>query len=147
MCNIFKLIGLLTVGYFIFTHFVGGVLSKLYVVSVGLKLGSVATSGIPFTLPISIRNDSQTAIPIKGFEGTLLYGSTPIAPVLILSPVTISAQQVTTIDVKSQIKFSDLASDIVDLISSGQLLNNLRLVGDLFYEGISIPIDQVIKII
>jgi LEA14-like dessication related protein len=135
------------IGWFILSHLASSVISKLSISNVSIKLGSLSASGLPIFLPITIQNNSSASIPLHGFDGLLFYGSHPIAPVIINKAVTISANQSTTIEVRSFINILDLASDLYQIIVTKKFLDNLRLVGNLQYHGITIPVSQVIKII
>ncbi len=142
-----NIIGVVALGWFILSHLASSVISKLSVSNVSIKLGSLNASGLPIIIPITIRNNSDTSIPVNSFDGLLFHGSTAIAPVIIDNPINIAAKQSTTVDVRSFINILDLASDLYNIIVSKNFLDNLRLVGNLNYYGISIPVSSVIKII
>lgn len=147
MRNILAIIGVAAIGWFLLSKLVNNVISAISFESVGLKLGGLTPSGLEISVPITLRNNTNLSIPIESFRGSLIYGTQEIAPVFINVPTTINAQASSTIQVESKISFLAAAQDLLDLINSKQYLNNLRLVGQLSYQGVGIPIDHVIKII
>lgn len=147
MKNLLAVIGAFALGWFALNKVFNHVASSLYVHSVGLRVGSFDFTGLKLTIPITIENRSGVSIPINSFRGNIFYGVQDIAPVFINNKITIAAKELTTINVETLIKIKDTAQNILDLIASNEYLNNLRLVGLLNYEGIELPIDQVIKII
>lgn len=147
MRNILAIIGVAAIGLFILNKLVNRVISAISVDRVGLSFGALTAAGLDITVPITIKNNSDLTIPIDSFRGQLIYGAQEIAPVFINVPVSIKSHESSTLKVESRINFVDVARDVLDLINSKQYLNNLRLVGTLQYEGVGLPIDQVITII
>jgi LEA14-like dessication related protein len=147
LSSLLKLLAVLGIGYVVFSSFLSGVISKLSLDSASIRFGNFTLQGVAVTVPLTIRNDSSTAIPIQGFEGAIYYGNEPLATLLRTDPVSITANALTTVNVDSTILFVNLAEDIINIIKTKSFSNNLRLVGDLFTEGIIIPINQVVTII
>ncbi|MEI2693707.1 MAG: hypothetical protein V9E90_01425 [Saprospiraceae bacterium] len=147
MKNILAVIGAFALGWFALNKVFNHVASSIYVHSVGLRVGSFDLTGLNLTIPITVENRSNVSIPINSFRGNIFYGVQDIAPVFINNKITIAAKAMTVIQVETLIKIKDTAQNILDLIASNEYLNNLRLVGLLNYEGVELPIDQVIKII
>lgn len=147
MRNVLAIIGTLSIGLWLLSKLANKLVSEISVSNVGLSFGSLSPTGIDFTLPISFTNNTSLTIPIESFRGSLIYGAQEVAPVLINIPSSIKAHSTSTINVDSRIQFPVVAQNILDLVRSGQYLNNLRLVGVLTYKGIGIPIDQVVTII
>lgn len=147
MRNVLAIIGTISIGLWLLSRLANKIVSEISVTNVGLSFGTLGPTGVDFTLPISFANNTSVSIPIESFRGSLIYGTQEVAPVLINLPSSIKANSTSTIHVDSRIQFTQVAQNILELVRSGQYLNNLRLVGVLTYKGIGIPIDQVVTII
>lgn len=147
MRNLFTFIGIAAIGLFVLNKLFNAIADSITIKDVAIKFGSLDLTGLKIQVPLTIQNNSDISIPVESFRGQIIYGAQEIAPVMINVPHTIDAHNTSVLTVDSKINFLEIAQDILDLINSGQYLNNLRLVGILTYKGIGIPIDRMITII
>lgn len=147
MQKIFAILGFLALGLFIAQKTLNSVLSRISIKGIRVNIGSPNVTGIPIKVKLDLENLSGLSIPLDQFNGVLMLTGQPVAQVNINQPTIIDANSLTTLNIDSQIRFADIAQDILDLIKNKNFSTDMRLVGDLYTEGIRIPIDQVITII
>lgn len=134
-------IGVLTLGYVLFTSLARSVANNLSLVKATVKIGSLSLSGLSLKVNLHIKNNTALAIPVDGFSGFVHYGNHQIAPVDIRRSYVIQPSAISIITIDSLIQFSKLSTAIVDIIKSGAYLNALKLKGLMEFENLSIPVD------
>lgn len=146
MRNTLTVIGVLAIGAFLLNRFFHSVKSSLSIQSVNLKIGSLGALFIPVTTQVKVSNQSSVPIRLNSFIGDIYYGIEPVAPVIIQN-LNIEPNTISDISIQSQISIADTAQSILDIIQSKQYISNFRLVGTINFNGLSLPVDQVITII
>ena len=86
-------------------------------------------------------------IPIQGFTGRLLYGSYPLANIVLGEAMTIRGNDTSTLVSQVNVNFLDLGQNIVQLVQSGEFLHGLRLKGTLRAFDFNVPINTPINIV
>lgn len=115
-------------------------------VASGIKFSvtGAGPQGVNFQLITPILNSSNVSIPVGRFDGQLYYGSTPIAEVDLPQPTYLSAGGTTSMILTGRINFQEVWSGIEQIWKAGDITQNLKLVGKLYYGEnmtLSIPIE------
>lgn len=147
MRSLLTIIGILGIGFLLLKQEVQGFFSKLAINSVSLKYGGFTAPGIPLTIQVEIKNNSNLSIEMEGLDAVISYNGIDLAPVFIIEPVSITANSFAIIPFKTIIRIADLSADVLEIVTNKLFINNPRLKGNLYAEGISFPVDQVITII
>ncbi|MBK6546402.1 MAG: hypothetical protein IPG12_14190 [Saprospiraceae bacterium] len=141
MKNVLSFVGLFFIGYILVTSIAKKVANNLSLVKATVKFGSISFNGVSVTANLHIQNNTSLAIPLQGFNGYIVYGASPVAPVIINRSVVIEPNRISIISIDSFIDFQKIGLSIADIIKRGEYLSSLRLKGSLAYESLSIPID------
>lgn len=144
---ILKLIGIGAIGWFLFSRFTNKISDGISFEKARLKWGSLTFNGISITVILRFFNANGFGIPIDGFEGQLMYGSIPLSRISLISPVTLTSNAATDINIDATIFWEQLADNIVTQIRNKQLLQPIRIVGRVVVKGIGVPVDYQLEII
>ncbi|MCC7026724.1 MAG: LEA type 2 family protein [Saprospiraceae bacterium] len=144
---ILKLIGIGAIAWFLFSKFANKISDGISFEKARLKWGSITINGITVTVILRYFNANGFSIPIDGFEGQLMYGSIPLSRISLPSPVTLTSNAATDINIDATIFWDQLAGNIVTQIQNKQLLQPIRIVGRVVVKGIGVPVDYQLEII
>lgn len=122
------------------------IISKVYVKRVAAKDVKLTWTGLTGKILIEIQNNSNISVTLTGFVGKAYYGAYPLADLTIASPVTIATESSTIILVDVRTDYSQLPQTVSDIIQSGQYISALKIKGNLYGEGVSLPIDYTISL-
>lgn len=144
---ILKLIGIGAIAWFLFNKFANKISDGISFEKARLKWGGITVNGITVTVILRYFNANGFSIPIDGFEGQLMYGDIPLSRITLPSPVTLTSNAATDINIDATIYWDQLAGNIVTQIQNKQLLQPIRIVGRVVVKSIGVPVDYQLEII
>jgi len=128
---------------------IGSVSKNINGIKDSLSFGRITSSGVSptlntvtFNLAIDVVNGSDTALPFDSFDGNLFFGENNLSRVLINNPVVIQSMATTSVPLAVEVRYTDVPISILNIIQSGNFLNELRLRGNIRSGILSIPIDR-----
>ena len=147
MENLFKLFGIGALLYTILQKVGYGIAEKISVGQIKFKVLGTSFSALNARLSIPFINASNVSLPVDAFKGQILYGQYQLANINLTNAIILNAGQTITSEFNLRIEYSNLASQLSQLIQDGSYLNNLRIKGHVVSKGIVIPVDQNIQLI
>lgn len=128
--------------------YLGGFVASYFSVGVPrFKVKSFKPTFFEGTLFLPITNNTPATIPIDGFKGKIMYGQYKLADIAVNQQFNITAKDTADMPVNVYVGYGDLSGNLYDLISSGSLLQSLRVTGHVFSRGVVVPIDNTIQIL
>lgn len=115
---------------------------QLSVKGIRARLKDTTFSSTRIEILLDLHNDTGVSVPVEGFQGYLLYGSTRLAPLEIKDPIVIQTGQQVTVVLNAHLQYTQLGLNILELIQSGQFLNRLYVEGILRTGGINVPVSK-----
>ncbi|MCB0707435.1 MAG: hypothetical protein KDC34_19095 [Saprospiraceae bacterium] len=144
--NTLKYLGVAAIFYFGLKWLGNRVYTNLLIGTPAIESKTVTAQGINLTISIPITNQSNVSLPIQSFIGGLVYGQYALADLNMIGPVNIESGETTLININAFINYQNLANQIISIVTSGDWLNAARVVGVIKASGLSIPVNQAIKI-
>lgn len=140
------ILGFLAVGGIALFAFGKKLTSQIYVKKVSAQDIKLTWTGITGKIILEIQNNSEFAATITGFIGKVLYGEFPVADLNIASPITIQTGTSTIVPINITVGYEQLPESIINIVQSGQYLSALKVKGNLYGQGITLPIDYTIRL-
>lgn len=145
--KLLELAGLGFIGWLIAKN-VGKALSdRVTVENVAFHVGTIRPEGLEGTVYVTIKNNTPVAIPVKGLQGRLMYGSYPISAFQVRDHFILNALEETEIPLEISVELGQIVDNVATMIGEGDFLNVLRAKGRLFFEAFVYPFDQKISIV
>lgn len=146
MKKLFQNIGILAVilgglGYFAYRTF-----TKVWVEKTTLKNLRPTWDALTGTVIIKVKNQSQTALSIQGFQGEILYNNIGVADLLV-GPSVIAAQTTTEIPVNFRALYTELPISIEQIFKQQAWYPQFSVAGTLYAANLKIPIQQQLQIV
>ena len=142
-----KLLSILFIGYHVLKETGGQLLNRLSIGRPKIKFGSFRPSGLQPTLTFPVSNSPPASIPFSAFQGQVLYGNFPLSDVYLNSPQVVQGGSTSDIVFNVILDMSKFSGSLVDLVSSGNYLQSLRLKGHLTSAGVVVPSDRTLQLL
>lgn len=138
--------GIAFIGYLILGRVGGAAYSNVSFGRPRIRFGRLSPTGVDVTLTIPVTNQNPVSLPLDGLVGQVMYGNYTMLPFQLSNPVTIAAGNTTEVTFSSQLRFAEVGGNIAELLTSGSLLQDLRIEGRAFIKGATIPFSNTIGI-
>lgn len=136
-----SLVGIGAIAWFLLKEFGNGIIDQL-----GLRIQATAfrprLTDATVDLEIQFTNNSGLPITVNGFTGFLVLSGKAVSSVTVSEQATIQSGSSKIIRAQSVIPYAGLASNIIAIISDGNFLPSLRLVGRLGVNDLSFNINK-----
>jgi len=133
--------------YFAAKYLGGAIASRFSVGMPRFQVKALRPTFFEGVLSIPIQNNTPASIPIDGFKGQLLYGQYKLADVAVNQSFSLPAKDQADMNVNVYVGYGDFTGNLVDLISRGDFLQQLRVKGHVYSAGLVVPIDNTIQLV
>lgn len=130
--------------FFVLNQLANRLLNKISYGMPKFILHNISLTNISGTIILPVTNKNKIAIPIDGFSGYLYHSNVPIASLDFTEPITITANNTTQISIRVAARLENIASGIVNVISTGY--QGFKLKGVFRSAKVNIPIDTHVPI-
>jgi LEA14-like dessication related protein len=144
--NLLNIAGLLGAFYLLSSFAGSAIAQKFSVGSLKVKFDKITLTSIYLTLYIPFINSSPVSIPIDNFLGKIKIGPYDLATVNLQNPVVLTAGETVNVKVPLQVKITDLANDVIQMITQ-PVYPSVFIEGKVTAKNIVIPISQNVQII
>ena len=93
-------------------------------------------------LDVTFKNNSQVPINVRGFAGHLDLSNQILSALTVSNPVTVNAGETKVIPAQASIVYQTISQNIIALITSGNFLPSLRVVGRLNLDELSFNVNK-----
>lgn len=114
---------------------------------VKMNLKNADLNGVQFDINVPITNPLPVGLPIDSFVGVVRFGNYPLADVLITQPITIQSGDTKIYNLTGNVRYDQLATNIVDIITNRDFQNNLYLDATVKSAGIPYSFTQPINVL
>lgn len=111
-----------------------------------LKITNTSAFAISGKLILPVHNKLDVNVPIDSFVGVLSYGNNKLSDIIMPNSAEILANSTTEMVFDVELNFAQLGTSVLNLITSGQYLQQFRVVGTLSAAGLNYPLNQPIKV-
>ncbi len=139
-------LGIAFVGYLALKRFGAAAYSRISFARPRIRFGRMLPYGIDVTVTLPVSNQNPAGITVDGLIGQIKYGPYTLFPFQLSNRVQIAANASTDVVFNGQIRFAEVGGNIAALITSGTLLQDLRVEGTAYVAGLSIPFSNTIGI-
>jgi len=129
--------GYAALAYFGLTYLGTAVANEISFGKPRLKIKKTTFTGIDATISIPITNNLPISFSIDTFKGEVLYGDKKLSDLLLNHAMVISGGETSVLDIQTVLNFENLATNIVDLIASGDYLQSIYLKGFVVSSGVA----------
>ena len=98
-------------------------------------------------ITMTIINDNPAGGMADNFTGSLYYSNLKLGDFQLSQPFILPANSQSPLFITAKVPISTLPLDIYSLVTSGNLLGQVRVKGTLYTSYVNIPIDQNVPII
>lgn len=86
----------------------------------GVKIGRISATGIDAVASVSIRNDNQTSINMKGLDATILLEGAPLGYIKTLAPIELKGQFDGVLEIPFNIRIGQLGFTQIAMIAASE---------------------------
>lgn len=141
--------GLLAIGYVALTATKNAIVNSYEFLAPTAKYLNSESNLINYVIEVKwpIRNNGSLTLKLERFEASIFYGPHRLADVNFPQAQSIASGQTTAIISKIRVGAVQIGTEIISAVQRGQLpLYTLQLVGSCVVNGITVRIDQPIKL-
>ncbi|MEM1323653.1 MAG: LEA type 2 family protein [Bacteroidota bacterium] len=139
-----SLLGIAFIGYLAIKHLGGAASSAISFGRPRIRFGGIQNWGVETTITIPVTNQNPVGLTIDGLLGQLKYGQYTLLPFQMANQVHIAANATTEVTFNGQIRFAEIGGNILALFTSGQIMQDLRIQGQAYVAGLTIPFNSSI---
>lgn len=120
--------------------------TKVYVERSSLRNLRPTWDGLTGTVVMQVKNQSNTPLPIQGFQGVILYNNINMAN-LVIGPSVIQPRTTTNIEVQFKALWAELPTSIEQIFKQQAWYPQFSVRGTLYAAQLQIPINQQLWIV
>ena len=139
-------LGIAFVGYLALKHLGGAAFSRISFSRPQVRFGRVNVQGVEVNVTLPVQNRNAVGVTIDGIIGQLRYGPYTFLPFQLSDRVQIAPNSTTEVSFRGQVRFAEIGGNLIALITSGEILQDLRIEGTAYVAGLAIPFSNTIGV-